>query len=181
MQIIRPPVGIAEARRHVGRGEAQAGEADIVVDPVLAVGINIEPARPVVEIGVEDDIDGNAVGRLRASERAGRNFAESRQQADRLDIAGALQHLPIARHENAHIRKRAQRAWQRGRNFAETASLNVVGDFGGDEKNPASRAKLLSLRGLALKVAMTLCLPTHGFAPAARNSSRITSPVGSTV
>ena len=69
---------------------------------------------------------------------------------------GALEHLAIARHEDADVRQGAQRARQRRRDLAETAGLHVVGDFRSNEKDLAARNRRLSLRGLALKVAKTL-------------------------
>jgi hypothetical protein len=156
VQIVRPPVGIAQSRRHVGGRKAEAGEADVIVDPVSPVGVEIEPARPVIEVCVEDHVDGNAVGGSRSPQGAGWNFAEARQQADRLYAAGALEHLAIARHEDADVRQGTQRARQRRRDLAETAGLYVVGDFRSNEKDLAARNRRLSLRGLALKVAKTL-------------------------
>ena len=135
MKVVWNPVRVAKSHRHVGGAQAQPGEADVVVDPVVAIGIEIRPAGTVVQVRREDHIHNQPVFCPKPSERAGRKAAGARHARDDFERAMLVQHLSIAGFQDADIAQRAQRARQRGGDLAKAARLDEIGDFGRDEEH----------------------------------------------
>ena len=64
VQDVRPPFGVGALReRH--RYPAQQREAAVIVGPVMAIGVGIGAARPVVERRMIDEVGGNPAPRQR--------------------------------------------------------------------------------------------------------------------
>src|SRR5689334_19507377 len=126
---------VAVAAGDVGGSQAEAREADVVVAPIRAEAVDIGRTVPVIELGTEQNIDGQPVPRGAAAESAGGNAVGSRQTGDFLDRPDLREDLTVAWNENAHIVMVPQRPWQCGGYFAETTGFDVICNLGCDEEN----------------------------------------------
>ena len=135
MDQVRHPIRVAEAAGHVGRRKRQPREADVVVAQIPALGVVVGRAVAIIELVAEHHIDHEPIREHEATEAALGNAREPRQDADDLDLVAPVQHLAIARHQDAHIAAMAQAARQGGRDIAEPAHLHEIGDFGRDEEH----------------------------------------------
>ena len=133
MEDVGPPA-VQAAHRQFGGGEAQPREADRVVGELIAGGVGVRRAVAVVEFGAQDEIDDEPVRQGQRADRAGRDRAGARQMGDDVDRRYVAQRRTIGGQQHARVATGAQRARQRGRDFAKTARLEKVGGLRGDEQ-----------------------------------------------
>ncbi len=137
MEARRPPPAAA-AFRHPGRGKAEAPEAQVVVGKVGAVRVGVGGSVALEKLVAQHDIDDQAVGERRQTDRAGRDGARAGQVRHDIHPARPLEHLSIARQHHADVGVSLQRARQRRRHGAEPADLDEVAHFRGDEQHALS-------------------------------------------
>ncbi|MNN44028.1 hypothetical protein D3C81_1582960 [compost metagenome] len=116
-------------------GQAQAGEADMVVGPVAAVVGTVGGAFTLVQLGTDQHVDHQAVGQVHAADLAWRQRCVAAQFADQVDRVVALQHLRVTGDQHPHIVQVAHGSWQCRRDIAQAAGLDQVGDFRGNEQH----------------------------------------------
>ncbi len=114
---VRAPVDLREVGGDVGGGQAQAGEADVVVRPVAAVVGAIGRAFALVQFGADQHVDDQAILEVHAPDLAWRQRGVATQFADDMDRVVAFHHLRVTGDQHAHI---VQVAMARGR-AAETS------------------------------------------------------------
>lgn len=81
---------------------------------------------------------------------AGRHLGKPRKGGHHLEVAGAGQHLLVAREEDARVELAAERAGKRRGHLAEPPHLHEVRHLGRGEENALARAGPVSL-GLACR------------------------------
>ncbi|MNE19268.1 hypothetical protein D3C80_1123400 [compost metagenome] len=128
------PVDHANAFGDVGRRQAQAGKADMVVRPVAAIVGTIGRAFALVEFGADQDIDYQAIGHVHTADLAGRQGSMAAQFADDVDGVVTGQHLRVTGYQYPYIMQVPHGPGQGGRNVAEATGLDQVGDLGCDEQ-----------------------------------------------
>ena len=137
VQEVGRPVGVG-AGGEVRRREAEAGEAQVVVAEI-AVLVAVGRAVALVEVGAEQHVDPQAVGRLDQAEVAGRNPREALEAGDHRNLGERRADLPVARDQHADVVVRHQRPGQGGRDLAEAAGLHEVGHLGRGVQDAAAQ------------------------------------------
>lgn len=69
---VRAPVDLRQVGGDIGGGQAQAGEADMVVRPVATVIGAVGCAFALVQLGADQNVDDQAVLEIHAPDLAGR-------------------------------------------------------------------------------------------------------------
>ncbi|MNM77276.1 hypothetical protein D3C81_891230 [compost metagenome] len=100
---VRAPVETGHAGGDIGGGQAQAGEADVIVRPFLAMLVAIGRTGPVVEFGADQHVDPQAVLQLYLTDIAGGDGGHARQTPHHAAGDGALEHLRIGGQQDADI------------------------------------------------------------------------------
>ncbi len=134
MDQVRAPVDLRKVGGDVGRGQAQAGEANVVVGPVATVVGTVGGAFAGKEFRADQDVDHQAVGHVHAPDLAGRQRCVAAQFADDVDRIAAVHHLRITGDQHPDIMQPGHGPGQCGGDIAQAAGLYQVGDFRGDEQ-----------------------------------------------
>ncbi|MNG82644.1 hypothetical protein D3C79_413530 [compost metagenome] len=139
------PVDPAFAGGDFGGGQAQAGEADVVVGPVAAVVGTIGCAVALVQFGADQHIDDQAVRHIHAPDLARRQGRVAAQFTDDVDGVVAFHHLAVAGDQYPYIMQVRQGTGQGSRHVTQATGFHQVGDFRGHEQNLALVAVVLAL------------------------------------
>ncbi len=135
MDHIRPPGPIQQPRRELGCNRSEAGKPDIVVRPVVLLGVAIRSAIAFVQFRTDHGIDRQPVAGLGEAERAGGKPGACSACCHYLQRRKAAQHLAIARNDHANVAERLQRARQRRRHGGEATDAYEVVHLRRGEKN----------------------------------------------
>jgi len=126
---IRAPVNLRKIGGDVGSGQAEAGEADMVVRPVATVVGTIWAAFTLVEFRADQHVDHQAIGHVHASDLARWQRGVATQLADDVNRVFAVHHLRITGDQHPHIMQMGHGPGQGGGDVTEAAGLDQIGDF----------------------------------------------------
>ena len=129
------PVNLRQIGRHVGGGQAQAGEANMVVWPVAAVIRAVRRALAFVQFRADQHIDDQPVFQIHAPDFARGQGGMPAQLTDDMNRVVAVEHLPIAGNQYAHVMQVMHGPWQGRRDVAQTTGFNQIGQLGGDKQH----------------------------------------------
>jgi hypothetical protein len=128
MHQVRAPVDLCQVGGDVGGGQAQAGEADMVVRPVAAVVGAVRRAFALVQLGADQHINDQAVGQVHAPDLAGWQRGVATQLTDDMNRVVAVHHLRVAGDQHPHIVQMRHGAGQGGRHVAQAAGFHQIGN-----------------------------------------------------
>ncbi len=126
MHQFRTPLGFYRAGGEVGGGQAEAGEADMVVRPVTAVVITVRRAFTFVQLRADQHVNDQTVFHVHAPDLARWQGGMTAQLADDMDRVTTIEHLRVAGNQHAYIVQVAHGSRQCGRHIAQTSGFHQI-------------------------------------------------------
>ncbi len=128
VQEIGRPEGVGPEGQ-IRRGEAEAGEAHVVVGEVPR-GVAVGGTTALVEVGRKQHVDAQAIRRLDEAEIARGNARETVEARHHRNVGEGRPDLRVAGNQDADVVVRPQRPGEGGRDLAEAAGLHEIRHLG---------------------------------------------------
>ena len=139
VQQVRPPGQTGAAAGDLRRRAREGGEADRVVLPLAAFGIDVGRAFAFVQRRAQQHVHAQPVAALDITDQRLRQLRMRAHAADQPHVPGLRQHRGVSRNQHPHVRLRAQRARQRRGHVAQAAGLDEIGHLRGHEQTAPAR------------------------------------------